>query len=373
MATPRAVGLAMPPEWAPHERTLMAWPCRRELWGDQLEAAKAEYAACANAIAAFEPVTMVCAGPDDVAEARAALAGPVDLIELPIDDSWLRDSGPVFVTGSDGRRAAVHFRFNAWGEKFAPWDRDAAVGARLAGYLGARVYAAPIVLEGGAIAVDGAGALVTTEQCLLNPNRNPGVPREELEDQLRDYLGVERIVWLGEGLVEDRDTDGHVDLIAAFIGPGRLLLQSAPAGDPNHERMARNRERALAAGLEVVDMPVLGRTEVAGEAVAVSYLNLYVCNGAVIVPLAGADPDQEALERIGDVFGGREVVGVPGVITAYGGGGPHCITQQVPLGRLDSKREAAHSDRRSAPLPRARRRAGTRAVSDRRRSAPLAR
>jgi agmatine deiminase len=363
----------MPPEWAPHERTLMAWPCRRELWGDRLQSAKAEYAACANAIAAFEPVTMVCADPDDAAEARAALTEAAEVIELPIDDSWLRDNGPVFVTGSDSRRAAVHFRFNAWGEKFEGWDRDAAVGARLAAHVGARVYAAPIVLEGGAIAIDGTGTLVTTEQCLLNPNRNPGVPRDEIEHQLRAYLGVERIVWLGNGLVEDRDTDGHVDLIAAFAGPSRLMLQAAPPGDPDHEPMAENRERALAAGLDVIDMPVLARTEVAGEPVAVSYLNLYVCNGAVIVPLAGGETDDEALARIRDAFGGREVVGVPAVVTAYGGGGPHCITQQVPLGRLDSAREAAHRDRRSAPVPRARRGAGARAVSDRRRPAPLAR
>jgi agmatine deiminase len=323
----------MPAEWAPHERTLMAWPTRREMWGSELAQAKADYAATANAVAAFEPLTMVCANPQEAAEARAALAGEAEIVELPIDDSWLRDSGPIFVTDDDGRRAGVHFRFNSWGEKFPPWDRDAAVGGLLIDRLGDRRYDAPFVLEGGSVAVDGEGTLLTTEECLLNPNRNPGMSREEIEEGLRDHLGVETIVWLGQGLAEDRDTDGHVDLIAAFTRPGEVLLQSVAPGEPSHERMADNRSRLQAAGLDVVDFPILPSVDVAGAQVAASHLNFYLCNGGVVVPVAGVPSDAEALERIGAAYPEREVVGVPGGVIAFGGGGPHCITQQVPAAR----------------------------------------
>jgi len=320
----------MPAEWAPHERTLMAWPTRPDLWGDQLQAARDDYAATANAIAAFEPVTMVCASAAEAAQARAALTSAVAVVELPIDDSWLRDNGPIFVTDGAGRRAGVHFGFNSWGGKWAPWDRDAAVGSSLVDLVGDPRYDAPLVLEGGSIAVDGDGTLVTTEECLLNPNRNPDLSREEIEAGMRDYLGADTIVWLGQGLVEDRDTDGHVDLIAAFTRPGEVLLQSVPAGRPSHERMADNRARLVAAGLDVVDFPILAAVEVAGEPVAVSHLNFYVCNDAAIVPVAGVATDAEALDRIAAAYPGREVVGVPGRVIAFGGGGPHCITQQVP-------------------------------------------
>jgi agmatine deiminase len=320
----------MPAEWAPHERTLMAWPTRRDLWGDQLEAAREEYAATANAIAAFEPLTMVCANAEEAAQARAALTTAAEVVELPIDDSWLRDSGPIFVLDRDHRRAGVHFGFNSWGGKFTPWDRDAAVGGLLVEHVGDDCYKAPFVLEGGAIAVDGEGTLLTTEECLLNPNRNPGMSRDEIEAGLREHLGAETIVWLGQGLVEDRDTDGHVDMIAAFTRPGEVLLQSVEPGAPSHERMADNRTRLTAAGLDVVDFPILAAVEVAGEPVAVSHLNLYLCNGAAIVPLADVDTDAEALERIAAAYPAREVVGVPGRVIAFGGGGPHCITQQVP-------------------------------------------
>ena len=320
----------MPAEWARHERTLMAWPCRIELWGAQLERARREYVATANAVAAFEPVTMVCAGQEHAAQARAALAGEVEIVVLPIDDSWLRDSGPIFVLDGDGRRAGVHFRFNAWGEKFPPWDKDAAVGGMLIERLGDPEYDAPFVLEGGAINVDGEGTLLTTEQCLLNPNRNPSLSREQIEQGLRDHLGVERVVWLGRGLAEDRDTDGHVDLIAAFTRPGQVLLQAAGPGNPNHEPMLENRERLQDAGIDVVDFPVLPYQKVDGEQVACSHLNFYLCNGAVIVPVADQPTDAEALERIAAAYPDREVIGVPGVTIAFGGGGPHCITQQVP-------------------------------------------
>jgi agmatine deiminase len=320
----------MPAEWAPHERTLMAWPARHELWGSQLAQAKEDYAATATAVASFEPLTMVCADEGAAAEARAALPGEVDVIVEPIDDSWLRDSGPIFVTGSDGRRAGVHFGFNAWGEKFHPFDNDAAIGGRLVQLVGDPSYRAPLILEGGSICVDGEGTLITTEQCLLHPSRNPDLSREQIEQHLIDELGLERVVWLGLGLVEDRDTDGHVDLIAAFTKPGEVLLQTVPEGNPNYDNCRENAARLQDAGIDAVEMPHLPYTEVEGETVACGYMNFYLCNDAVIVPVCGADTDNDALSRIAEAYPGREAVPVPGAVIAWGGGGPHCITQQVP-------------------------------------------
>ena len=322
-----------PAEWEPHERTIMGWPCRAELWGETLPRAREQYAGVANAVAAFEPVTMIANAGEQAAQARAACAGGVEIVELALDDSWLRDTGPIYTYGDDGSRVAVHFRFNSWGEKFAPWDADAAVGAIVAERLGDSVREADLVLEGGSILTDGEGTLLTTEQCLLHPNRNPGLDRGQIEAALAENLGVSRFVWLGRGLAEDRDTDGHVDLIAAFTAPGRVLLQSAPAGNPNEADCRENAGRLRAAGLAVAEMAPLPYAEVAGETVVGSYMNFYIVNGAVIVPVTelDGDGDEAALAVIAAEFPGREVIGVPGLVIAYGGGGPHCITQQVPI------------------------------------------
>jgi agmatine deiminase len=318
--------LRMPAEAAEHELTLMCWPARRELWLQRFGDAQADYAEIANAIAAFEPVLMI-ADPSGAAEARRRCGSGVEVVEIPIDDSWVRDSGPIFVTG-EGRRAGLDFGFNAWGEKFRPYDADAALATRLLAHLGEERIASELILEGGAIAVDGEGTLVTTEQCLLHPSRNPQHSRAEIEEELARRLGLDRVVWLGLGLVEDRDTDGHVDNICACVEPGRWLLQTVTDQvNPNFENCQENRRRLQAAGLEVVEMPWL---PYADEQTVVPYTNYYVCNGAVIVPVAGAETDPEALALIASLYPGREAVPVPGVTLAHGGGGVHCITQQLP-------------------------------------------
>ncbi len=324
--------MRLPAEWEPHELTIMGWPCRVSLWGETLEPAREDYATVARAIARFEPVVMIANPGSEADAAREACGDGVRVVELPIDDSWLRDSGPIYVRGERprGEREAVHFRFNAWGEKFPPWDRDAAIGGRIARELGDAVREVDLVLEGGSIVGNGEGVLLSTEQCLLHPSRNPGLTREEIEGALTSSLGIETLVWLGQGLIEDRDTDGHVDLIAAFVDPQRVLLQTVPVDDPNWASCEENRRRVQEAGLGVVELPWLPRVTVAGEAVAASYLNLYICNGAVIVPVCGAASDDAALGVVADAFPDREIVPVPGAVIAYGGGGPHCITQQVP-------------------------------------------
>lgn len=321
----------MPAEFAAHDRTLMAWPARESMWGEHFEAAKAAYAEVANAIAAFEPVAMVTA-PSQRKQARAACGGGVTVSELPIDDSWMRDNGPIFVLDGTGRRAAVDFAFNAWGEKFEPYDDDAAVTALLLERMGEeRIDATDFTLEGGSIAVDGEGVLVTTEQCLLHPTRNPERSKDEIARRLQDELGVHTVVWLGQGLVEDFDTDGHVDNVCAFIAPGRVLAQTvADEANPNWDTTRENVERLQAAGLEVEELPLLPYVDHDGPPTVVPYTNFYVCNGGLIVPVAGQESDDEALALLGGLYPGREVVAVPGVTLALGGGGVHCITQQVP-------------------------------------------
>jgi agmatine deiminase len=317
----------MPAEWAPHERTLMCWPVRSESWDEHLGQAESDYAEVANAIAAFEPVLMVAPG-DQAAAARAACTEAVEVVAMPIDDSWARDSGPIFVV-EDGRRRGVDFGFNAWGEKFHPFDEDVEYARRVLEHLGEeRRDARDLVLEGGSIAVDGEGTLITTEQCLLDPSRNPSLGRDGIEARLISELGVERVIWLGQGLLEDTDTDGHVDNICAVIEPGRVLLQIvADPANPNYEQCLRNAEILRAAGIEVVELELL---PYASPDIVVPYVNFYVCNGALIVPISDPETDEEALSRLGGLYPGREVVGVPGRTLAYGGGGVHCITQQVP-------------------------------------------
>jgi agmatine deiminase len=328
--------MRMPAESAPHERTVMCWPARHSLYGDLMPAAEDAHARVAATISRFEPVTMIA---DLGAGERAATAcgDGVDVVELPIDDSWFRDTGPIYVTeGTD--RVALDWAFNAWGRKFAPYEDDAAIARRYAESVGDDVRTIPVVLEGGAIAVDGAGTLVTTEQCLLHPNRNPMLSRVDIEAVVAAELGVTNVVWLPHGLALDDDTDGHVDNVAAFAGPGTLLMQGC---DDEAEddwlrtnvniRSARGAIDALGEAIEVVEIPVLPFTEIAGERVAVPYLNFYIANGVVVVPLCGHPADDDMLGIIAEQYPDREVVGLDvGAVLAYGGGGIHCITQQVP-------------------------------------------
>ncbi len=322
--------MRMPAEWAPHERTIMCWPARESMWQERFARAEADHAEVANAIAAFEPVLMA-ADPRHAAEARRLCGENVEVVEIPLDDSWARDSGPIFVA-ADGERAGVQFGFNGWGGKFTPYDDDARFATRVLEALGEpRRDATDFILEGGSITVDGEGTLITTEQCLFEAHRNPQLAREEIEAELRAHLGVERVVWLGLGLVEDDDTDGHVDNICAFVAPGKVVLQTVTdEANPNYEPCQDNLRRLRDAGLEVVELPWLPYAEGEEPAVVVPYTNFYICNGGLIVPTRGDETDAEALALIASLYPGREAVAVPGETLALGGGGVHCITQQVP-------------------------------------------
>jgi len=330
----------MPAEWEPHERTLIAYPCRPESWGTTLERGRQEFAAAANAIAAFEPVTLVCASEADRADAVPRLAAAVETLVQPMDGSWLRDNGPLFVTDGRSRRAR-HFRFNAWGERHARRDRDARLGAVLAEALGDPVDSVDVVLEGGAVAVDGAGTLVAPEGCVMHPSRNWYLSRDAVEAALKEALGLDRVVWLAQGLAEDLvreeermyyGTDGHIDLFFDFIGPKRCLMYSVEGDDPNAAHLAESKAILEAAGLEVVDFPFMSAFTEAGRGYIASYLNFYICNGGVIVPVAGSEPDkdQAALAAIAAHFPDREAVPVTMRAGPMQGGAVHCLTQQVP-------------------------------------------
>lgn len=335
-STPRTDGFSMPPEWGPHQRCLMAWPTRRSLWGELLDQAKRDYAEIATTIAGFEPVLMICR-PEDVAEVSDRCGAQIDVEAIEIDDSWTRDNGPVFVADGRGEVAIVDFGFNAWGGKYQPYDRDAALTTALADVLGVRRYPAPIVLEGGAFFVDGEGTLITTEGPVLDPRRNPGATKAGIEQVLSEYLGADRVVWLVAA--PDRDTDGHIDGVAQYARPGALLL--LVPDDPRHDHAAFAAENirrlrtawdARGRRMEVIRFGVTGSGMAGSHQVEVSYLNCYLANGAVITPVAGAAQDERALSELAAAFPGRTVVAVPGTTLSYGGGGPHCITQQMPTG-----------------------------------------
>ncbi|WP_294390733.1 agmatine deiminase family protein [uncultured Sphingomonas sp.] len=320
----------MPAEWTHHDAVWIGFPSHAELWEDDLSPAQQEVAAFARAVHAGgkgEKVILV-ANDDETAKTAIDLAGDVAEVTVqPFGDIWLRDTGAIVTTGSDGRRAA-RFGFNWWGGKYH-LPGDEAVGARLAEAAGLAVDTHDWVLEGGAIDVDGTGLAVTTEQCLLNPNRNPDLTRAEIERGLRDGLGIDRLLWLGDGLANDH-TDGHVDNLARFVGPNRLALPEPAEHDPNGDVYRDAVQRAEAFGVEVVRLPSPGLVEVDGEAIPASYMNFYIGNAAVVVPIYGAPNDDVAVEAVQALFPDRIAVGLRADHILTGGGSFHCISQQVP-------------------------------------------
>ena len=319
-----------PPEWAQHDWVWIGFPSHADLWADDLEPARAEVIAFAEAVhadGAGEEVRLIAADPDSVERAEA-MAPWATVVQEPFGDIWFRDTGPIILTDGGGRTAA-RFRFNGWGGKYE-LEGDDTVGLRLAETMDLEPIWHDWILEGGAIDVDGAGLAVTTEQCLLNPNRNPELGREEIEDRLRRHLGIERLLWLGDGLLNDH-TDGHVDNLARFVAEGRLAIPvSAGPDDPNAAVYADARARAEAFGLEVAPLPSPGRVLREGEIIPASYMNFYIGNAAVVVPLYGAPNDQAAVDAIQALFPTRRVAGFRADHILTGGGSFHCISQQVP-------------------------------------------
>jgi agmatine deiminase len=356
-STPRADGYRMPGEFEPHAGTWMLWPQRPDNWRLGGKPAQGVFNAVATAISRFEPLTMGV-NHDQFENARNHLPPAVRVVEISNNDAWMRDVGPSFVVDGKGGVRAVDWVFNAWGGLYDglyfPWDKDDLVPQKVCEIERTDRYRAPFVLEGGSIHVDGEGTVITTEECLLSPGRNPDMSKEEIERGLRDYLGVEKVVWLGRGF-DPEETTGHVDDVACYVRPGVVVI--AWTDDPQdwrHEIMRDNLERlkkatdARGRRLEIAKLPCPTDVTVteddawgidsvegtlprrAGDRMPATYVNFYICNGGVVMPVFDDSQDETARDTLQRLFPGRTVVTAPGRETVLGGGNVHCITQQQP-------------------------------------------
>lgn len=333
-----AAGWYMPAEWWSHTRCWIAWPMREDIWGSWLEPARKDVAAVAQAVAEFEPVSLI-ASLDSTAAAAQACGGKVEVIAMPIDDCWTRDTGPTFLVNDKGGCAGISWGFNGWGEKYKPYTEDALLARRLLGELKLPAFAGPLVIEGGNLCTDGEGTLLTSETAILDPKRNPGLQRGEAEERLRAYLGVEKVIWL-PGNPADTVTDGHVDGLACFCWPGVVLADMIEDKDnPESKALAkcgqvlRHATDARGRKLEVRMLTRPRRLPSRSKDFCSSYLNFYIANGGIIMPKFGDDrADEAARQVIAEAFPDRRVVQLRIDTIAKGGGGIHCITQQQPLG-----------------------------------------
>ena len=344
--TPAALGFAMPAEWKPHQATWLSWPHNRESWPGKFEKVEPVMTTAVAALARSELVRISVLDRQHEKHVQSLLEGRVERANIvfhriPTNDAWCRDHGAIFVTrgeaGSSRSALALNFRFNSWGGKYPPFDLDDAVPPQMAGALGIACRAVDMVLEGGSIEVNGCGSLLTTEQCLLHPNRNPALDRSAIERNLRDSLGVRQIVWLGRGIVGD-DTDGHVDDLTRFVSEDAVVtVVETDRHDDNHEPLAENRARLndarLGGGrrLRVIELAMPQPVEFKGERLPASYANFYIGNSVVLMP-AFNDPADEPNRRVLEsCFTGREVVAIDCSDLVLGLGTFHCLTQQVPV------------------------------------------
>ncbi len=355
--TPRIDGFRMPGEFEPHDMCWMIWPERPDVWRNGAKPAQAAYAQVATAISRFEPVTML-ASAVQYRNARMMLPDHIRVIEMSNNDAWLRDSGPTFVTDGQGGLRAVDWWFNAYGGLngglYFPWDSDLALAQKMAEVVGVDRYQAPLVFEGGSITVDGQGTLMTTSDCILNPNRNPDLSQSDVEQILGDYLNIEKVIWLRCDIGEE--TDGHIDQLVCFARPGELVLSWTddqaspyyPFVQEAYEILSRETD-ARGRPFKIHKLPIaepMGLTaeeastiekddwsysREAGDPIADCYLNFYIANGGIVMPAFGQPSDQQAAEVLDQVFPDREVVLVPCREIGMGGGLIHCITQQQPL------------------------------------------
>ena len=338
-------GCRLPAEWEPHAATWIAWPHRRATFLGDFAVIPEFFARFIRLLAPWEPVKVIATGAA-LAEAQDRLRGVanVECIDIPTNDSWLRDTGPVFLmprqqgtkVHETSRPVAVCWEWNAWGGKYPPWDLDAGVSRAIAGRLGIKAVSPGVVLEGGAIETDGEGTLLVNHRCVVDPKRNPGLSRSEMEQVLRKQLAIDRVIWLG-GELQGDDTDGHIDQIARFVSPGCVVAARQPDRlDPNHASLAENLEQLSAAvdargrRLEVIPIDIPSRFTFAGTQLPASHLNFYVVNGAVMVPVFGALTDEAAIRTLAACFPARRIVPVDCQELVRGRGALHCITRDQP-------------------------------------------
>ncbi|MGL6030006.1 MAG: agmatine deiminase family protein [Legionella sp.] len=330
-------GFYMPAEWHQHQCCWMAWPCHAPTWaGIGLQRAREAYARVARAIAQFEPVMMLI-NAEDEESARQLCDEFTTLIVMPLNDSWLRDTGPTFLINRMGQLAGVDWLFNAWGNNYPDHQLDQQIAKQVIALSGAHYLHAPLVMEGGAFHVDGEGTLLTSKECLLHSNRNPGLSQAKIEQNLCDYLAVTKIIWLNKGLIGD-ETDGHIDELATFIAPGKVLcLISSDEHDPNYALLAENRQILEAATdasgrkLEVYCVEQPPATFLAGERLTLSYINFYHANKGIVMPSFNHPHyDEQALNLFKQLFPDYRISQIDALDVFAGGGGIHCITQQQP-------------------------------------------
>lgn len=333
----------MPAEWERHERTFIEWPVEESLvWPDNHEEVIKGYANVINAIADFEKVTLLV-NEDTYDEAKSRCKENVELLTIPHNDAWCRDNGPTFVWDECKNLAAINWNFNAWGERFTPYDLDNQVASKIIDHVKVKGFDADIVLEGGSIHVDGEGTLLTTKECLLNKNRNPNLSMAQIEEQLKSYLGIKKIIWLNQGLYGD-ETDGHVDNVACFAKPGVILLQTCKDPlDPNYKiseenlEILRNATDARGRKITIIEIPQPPARYYKEVRLTLSYLNFYIVNQGIILPIFGQEAketDKLAIEILSKVFPEQKVVTVDGMSLIKEGGNVHCITQQMPAGNI---------------------------------------
>ncbi len=346
MPTPAAAGYRMPAEWEPHRGTWLSWPHKEASWPGKFGPVPGIFASMVRYLADHEEVHLNVAGPDMEADVRRLLAdegadsGNVFFHHFPTNDAWCRDHGPIFIQRpADGvrpRQAIVDWKYNAWGDKYPPYDLDDVIPSRIGQELGLPVYYPGIVMEGGSIDVNGQGTLITTEACLLNPNRNPQLDRVQIENCLRGYLGVEKILWLGDGIVGD-DTDGHVDDLTRFVNATTVVtvVEDDPA-DENYEPLQENLERLQSMTdqtgnpLTIVSLPMPRALYYEGQRLPASYANFYIANGLVLLPTYDPDRDPVAQATLQRLFPNREVIGIDCTDLVWGLGAFHCVSQQWP-------------------------------------------
>lgn len=349
-AGPTAAGFRMPAEWETQAAVWFSWPHRRETWPGHFRAIPEKFAEIVAWISRFEPVRVNLARPLQARartllnRARADLA-QVEFFHHPTDDAWCRDHGPIFVRNdATGEVALTDWKFNSWGGKYPPFDRDDAIPRRVAGALGLRRFPVDMVLEGGSVDTNGAGLLLTTESCLLNPNRNPQLGRKEIERRLRDYLGARKVLWLGAGLAGD-DTDGHVDDLSRFFRTdGVVTTVERNPRDVNYGSLQDNLERLRSfrgrggRRLTVVELPAPRPCFGRGQRLPASYANFLIVNGAVLVPtFRQAMRDAEAAEILAGCFPGRKIVPIDCLVLVWGLGAIHCLSQQQPAGGTQAR------------------------------------
>jgi agmatine deiminase len=346
----------MPPEWAPHLACYLVWPHNRDTWPGKFEVIPPIYARMVAAIADFEPVRLMVNDQTQIEEVRAmireaarahgyeddATIRRVEIFHLPTNDSWPRDHGPIFVNrlataaSSGPAQIALDWRFNSWGQKYGAFDLDDVVPRKLGARYGFEVIEPGIVLEGGSIDVNGRGSVLTTESCLLNPNRNPELGRIDIEDYLKTYLGVSNVLWLGDGIAGD-DTDGHIDDLARFVAPDTIVtvVEEDPA-DANYAVLRDNLNRLRTMRdqdgrpftIETLPMPPAVIYE--DTRLPASYANFYIANGAVMMPTFDCPQDALASATLARLFPARRIVGVPSTDLVWGLGSVHCLSQQHP-------------------------------------------